>query len=62
MRPLHRSEAHQVDIDSELSQLHRRCQPGEPAADQHYPGFRHDSPEDNRILVAGLLLEANPAH
>ena len=42
MRPLDRREAHQIDVDAQLGQLHRGGQPGQPAADHHHPLFRHE--------------------
>ena len=33
VRALHRHQAHQVDVDAQLGQLHRRRQAGQSAAD-----------------------------
>jgi hypothetical protein len=43
VRPLHRHQAHQVDVDPQLGQLHCRRQPGQTTADDHYSLFCHAS-------------------
>ena len=41
VRALDRDEAHQIDVDAELGQLHRGRQPGQSAADDHHALLCH---------------------
>ena len=43
VRALDRREAHQVDVDAQLGQLHGGRQAGQPAADDHYALLCHET-------------------
>ena len=49
VRALDRRQAHQVDVDAQLGQLHRGRQPGQPAADDHDSLVCH---EETRFVVS----------
>src|SRR5437762_8083159 len=42
VRPLHWHEAHQIDVDPQLGQLHRRCQASQSATNDHYALICHE--------------------